>query len=329
MSPPSFSTLLQRFFTEHLTAQRNLSVHTVSSYRDTFRLLLRFLSGHLRATIDKLTLDDITPDNILVFLDQLERSRQNGPRTRNYRLAAIRAFARYVISLADPGMFPAGERLLAIPSKRAKRPLLGFLSRAEIDALFGACDQSTWSGRRDRLLFLLIYNTGARISEALQLRAEHVQDRVARLHGKGRKERFVPLWSQTAAGIRRWCRDNQIQPHHLIFTNRSGVPLSRHGARFRLQAALLRARVHCPSLEGRKIGLHTLRHSCAMHLLQSGVSLEVIALWLGHESPATTHGYLEADLKMKEESLRRLEEPRSSRKPRQDFSRIIAFLEAL
>lgn len=329
MGQPSFSILLQRFFTEHLAAQRNLSRHTIAAYRDSFRLLLRFLSNHLRVTIDKLTISDLSPDTILAFLDSLERSRHNGARTRNCRLAAIRAFTRYVISLAEPGSFAGGERLLSIPNKRSQRPLLGFLSRPEINAMLDACDLATWSGRRDRLLFLLIYNTGARISEALQLRSEHIRDRVVQLQGKGRKERAVPLWYRTATEIRRWCRDNQIQSGQLLFTNQSGTPLSRHGARFRLHITLRKAAQSCRSLGDRKIGLHTLRHSCAMHLLQSGVSLEVIALWLGHEHPITTHGYVEADLKMKEESLRRLDEPTNAPRPRRDSSRLIAFLEAL
>lgn len=326
----TFSALLQRFFTEHLTAQRNLSAHTVAAYRDSFRLLLRFLATHLHVTIDRLTLESLTPDTILAFLDHLERSRGNVPRTRNYRLAAIRAFTRYVISLAEPGIFVAGERLLAIPIKRSARPLLGFLTREEVEAILAAPDLTTWSGRRDHLLFVLLYNTGARISEALQLRTNDIDERVVCLHGKGRKDRTVPLWRRTAAELRRWCRDNQIQTGHLLFTNARGSALTRHGARLRLRRTLAKAAQNAPTLTGRKIGLHSFRHSCAMHLLQSGVALEVIALWLGHEHPATTHGYVEADLKMKEESLRRLEELPAARRPKRDpSSRLLAFLEAL
>jgi integrase/recombinase XerD len=329
-SKATFPDLLQRFFTEYLTAQRNLSPHTIAAYRDSFRLLLRFLSNHLRVTIDRLTLDDFSPDNILAFLDDLESSRQNAARTRNYRLAAVRAFARYVISLAEPGVFTQGSRLLAIPVKRSHRPLLGYLTREEMEALLGSFDLSTWIGRRDHLLFSLLYNTGARISEALQLRTEDVQDRVVHLQGKGRKQRTVPIWPRTAAQVRRWCRENRAVPEQLLFLNRQGMGLTRQGARLRLKLAVGQAAQKCPSLRDRKIGPHSLRHSCAMHLLQSGVALEVIALWLGHERPITTHGYVAADLKMKEESLQRLEDLPAARRPQRDeSSRVLAFLESL
>lgn len=330
MRADTFSKWIQSFFAEHLTGQRNLSPHTVAAYRDTFRLLLRFLAARLRVTIDQLTFESLTPRTILAFLDDLERSRSNTARTRNCRLAAIRAFTRYVIALGEPGEFAAGQRLLAIPLKRSARPLLGYLTRVEVNAVLTAPDTTTWSGRRDRLLLLLLYNTGARISEVLQIQPDDIRERVIRLRGKGRKERAVPIWSRTAAEIRRWCRDNRIVQGQTLFTNARGGTLTRHGARVRLQLAVRCATESCPGLKGRKIGLHTFRHSCAMHLLQSGVTLEVIALWLGHERPVTTHGYVEADLKMKEESLQRLESvPASRRARREPASRLLAFLEAL
>jgi site-specific recombinase XerD len=330
MARHTFSDLLQRFFTEHLAAQRDLSPHTVAAYRDSFRLLLRFLSLHQRVTIDRLTFTSLTPDAILAFLDYLEKTRGNTPRTRNYRLAAIRAFIRFVISLAEPALFPSGPRLLAIPIKRSSRPMLGYLARDEVEAILAAPAVSTWVGRRDHLIFVLLYNTGARISEALQLRVGDIQGRVVHLHGKGRKERSVPVWSRTTVEIRRWCRDNQLQSGQLLFANVNGGPLTRQGARLRLRLALSVAARTYPTLTARKIGLHTFRHSCAMHLLQSGVALEVIALWLGHEHPLTTHGYIEADLKMKEDSLRRLEQVPPARRPRRsETSRLLSFLEAL
>lgn len=278
----SFPELLQRFFTEYLAAQRNLSEHTIGAYRDSFRLLLKFLAAHLRVTIDRLTLESLTPESILAFLDYLERERHNTPRTRNYRLAAIRAFTRYVIGLAEPGAFTAGVRLLAIPIKRSTRPLLGYLTREEVEAVLATADLATWTGRRDHLLLALLYNTGARISEALGVRGQDVENRVVRLHGKGRKERAVPIWARTAAEIRRWRRENRIHDGGHLFLNARGAVLTRQGARLRLRVALRKASDTNPKLKGRKIGLHSFRHSCAMHLLQAGVALEVIALWLGH-----------------------------------------------
>lgn len=332
MSPfrHTFPELLQRFFTEYLAAQRNLSAHTIGAYRDSFRLLLKFLAAHLRVTIDQLTLESLTPESILAFLDHLERARHNTPRTRNYRLAAIRAFTRYVIGLAEPGAFAAGPRLLAIPIKRSTRLLLGYLTREEVEVVLGAVDLTTWIGRRDHLLFALLYNTGARISEALAVRTQDVQDRVVQLHGKGRKERTVPIWAKTATEIRRWRRENQIQDGQHLFLNSCGAVFTRQGARLRLLVAVRKAAETNPKLKGRKIGLHSLRHSCAMHLLQAGVALEVIALWLGHESLLTTHGYVSADLKMKEATLSRLDSLPAARAPRRDpGSRLLAFLEAI
>jgi site-specific recombinase XerD len=324
-----FPELVQRFFTEHLATQRNLSPHTIAAYRDSFRLLLRFLSAHLHVGIDRLTLESLTPQAVLAFLDDLERTRGNTARTRNYRLAAIRAFIRFVLSLGEPGVFVDGHRVLAIPVKRSARPMLGFMTREEVIAVLAAPNLASWSGRRDHLLFTLLYNTGARVSEALQLRFADVQDRIVRLHGKGRKDRAVPIWVQTATAIKRWCRENHLRGDQLLFTNLRGGLLTRQGARFRLRLALRTAAATCPTLTGRKIGPHTFRHSCAMHLLQSGVALEVIALWLGHERSLTTHGYVEADLNMKEDSLRRLEElPAACRPRRAPESRLLSFLEA-
>ncbi|MEQ1783900.1 MAG: tyrosine-type recombinase/integrase [Hyphomonadaceae bacterium] len=329
MSRHAFPELVHRFFAEYLLSQRNLSINTIAAYRDTFRLLLRFLAVHLKQPIDALSLDSLTPETVLAFLSHLEETRKNSPRTRNYRLAAICAFTRFVLSQADPDVFVAGHRILAIPVKRSARPMMGFLSREEVEAILAAVDLSRLSGARDHLLFTLLYNTGARISEALAVTPADIRGRVVRLRGKGRKERAVPLWSRTAGEIGRWCRTQGIGQNDRVFTNARGEPLSRQGARFRLHQAVTTARQSCSSLVGRKIGLHSLRHTCAMHLLQSGVALEVIALWLGHERPVTTHGYVEADLKMKEACLDRLKQPPRRRPRRSEGSRLLSFLETI
>jgi integrase/recombinase XerD len=331
MKSEELPDLVQRFFADYLTIQRNLSAHTRSGYRDTFRLLLPFLSRHHRQPVDHLTLGALSPDAVLAFLAYLERARGNTARTRNLRLAAIRTFVRFVLGgPAALDFIGVGHRLLAIPQKKSAKPLLGFMTREEIDAVLAATDSATPSGRRDRLLFTLLYNTGARISEALQLRPQDLRDRVIQLHGKGRKERQVPLWPETIRLLRRWCKANQIAPEQLIFTNRIGAPLSHDGAAFRLALTVRKAASKCPSLQGRRITCHTFRHACAMSLLQSGVALEVIALWLGHAKPITTHGYIEADRKMKAECLQRLTEPTPAKR-RSDHapSRLLAFLEAI
>lgn len=322
--------LLQRFFAEHLAAQRNLSAHTTTSYRDSFRLLLTFLSTRHREPIDRLTLESLSPESILGFLEHLERMRRNAVRTRNVRLAAIRAFARFVVGQTTPGLFPHAHRILAIPLKRAPKPLMGFMTREEIDAILLATNRSSWSGRRDHLLFSFLYNTGARISEALHLCPTDLQDHSVRLHGKGRKERQVPLWAQTARELRQWCRANHIEANRPVFTSQRGAPLSHDGAAYRLNLAVRKAALTCPTLQGKNVTPHMYRHSTAMAMLQAGVALEVIALFLGHESPLTTHGYVEADMKIKADCLRRLAQPaRTSRQFKKEPSRILAFLRAL
>ena len=253
----------------------------------------------------------------------------NTTKTRNNRLAAIRSFFRHV-AMNEPAHALRCQRILAIPPKKSSRAALGFMTREEIDAVLAATDQNTWSGRRDLILFTLLYNTGARISEALQIRARDVHDDIVLLHGKGRKEREVPLWPQTARRLRRWCISNKIAPDHLVFANRWGGPLRHDGVSCRLDLAVKQAVTQCPSLKGRRITSHRFRNSCAMALLQAGVPLEVIALYLGHSRPITTHAYVEADLKMKADCLRRLTAPTMPKAVRRDEqSRLLAFLEAV
>lgn len=330
MKRHSLFDLLQRFFTEHLAAQRDLSRHTITAYRDSFRLLLTYLSAQRHEPVDRLTLEALSPEMILGFLDHLERTRRNGTRTRNVRLAAIRAFARFALGQTTPDLFPHAHRLLAIPLKRAPKPLMGFMSREEIDAILRATDRSSWAGRRDHLLFSFLYNTGARISEALHLCPADLQNHTVKLHGKGRKERQVPLWPQTARTLHQWCRSNQIEVNQPVFTSQRGAPLSHDGAAYRLNLAVRNAALTCPTLKGKNVTPHMYRHSTAMAMLQAGVALEVIALFLGHESPLTTHGYVEADMKMKADCLQRLDTPASThRPPKEHPSQVLAFLRAL
>jgi site-specific recombinase XerD len=326
-----FPVLLQDFFVQRLVAQRAASAQTVASYRDTFELLLRFAERRTTRAPTDLTLRDIDAPLILDFLDHLERERGNCPRTRNTRLAAVRSFMRYA-SVRDPASLALAQRVLAIPAKRFDRPVLGFLSREEIQALLDAPDRSTWSGRRDAVMLTVLYNTGARVSEVTGLCVSDVlldREVAVHLHGKGRKERAVPLWKTTAALLRGWLGQVDCNPTAPVFPNRTGKRLSRSGVEDRLHIAVARAAEHCQSLRARHVSPHTLRHTTAMHLLQSGVDLAVIALWLGHEDPATTHLYIEADLAMKEAALRRVQDP-SPRPPRyRATDPLLAFLDSL
>lgn len=311
VDPSVFAALLQRFFTERLIQQKNASPRTIAAYRDTFRLLLGYAEQTLHKPPAQLTLQDFSATLVLDFLNYLESDRHNSIRSRNARLAAVRAFAHY-ISRQCPLALHLAQQILAIPMKRFERPMLGFLSAEEVQCLLAAPDSSTWWGWRDRILFALLYNTGARVSELIRIRVEDVTlegSSAVRLHGKGRKQRTVPLWKETAVQIRQWLQYAQLQADQPLVPNRYGQQMTRSNVSDRLASAVATAVTQCPQLAGRAISPHTLRHSTAMHLLQGGVDITVIALWLGHESPATTHGYIEADMAMKERALAAVHSP--------------------
>jgi len=267
VTPPtaSFPALLQQFFQRRLLAERGASAHTIASYRDTFELLLRYAERQTGRTASALTLADLDAPLVLDFLDHLERERGNTPRTRNLRLTAIRSFMRYA-SLRDPAALPVAERVLAISAKRFDRPALDFLTRAEVEALLTAPDQASWSGQRDAVLLAVLYNSGARVSELAGLRvADLLLDRASalHLHGKGRKERVVPLWKRTAGQLRGWLPRINQSPDAPVFPNRAGKPMTRSGIEQRLRVAISKASQRCPSLAARRISPHTLRHTTA------------------------------------------------------------------
>lgn len=306
-----FNQLVQDFFLRRLIAQRNVSARTVESYRDAFEILLAFAERRLAKPPSALQLGDLDAPLVLDFLDHLETDRGNSIRTRNARLAAIHSFMRYA-ALRDPTSLPITARVLAIPAKRFDRPVLGYLSREQVGAILAAPDPRTWSGHRDRALLATAYNTGARVSELTALRVRNVLlqgQNAVHLHGKGRKQRVIPLWKNTIAELAGWFDRASLRDDAPAFPNRNGAAISRSGVRDRLDRAVVAARQSCPSLRDLKVTPHTLRHSTAMHLLQSGTDLAVIAMWLGHSSPAVTHQYLEADLAAKEAVLQHLTDP--------------------
>ena len=304
-SAPLVGPLLQRFFAEHLVHHKQASPQTVACYRDTFRLLLEFLQKQIRVEPSALRVTDLDAPTILSFLDHLEQERKNSVRSRNLRLAAIRSFSR-VVALREPRYVDLAARILAIPVKRSERKLVGYLTRLEVEAILSAPDLSKWQGRRDYALLLTLYNSGARVSELISLEPTQVHfgtSNFLTILGKGRKQRSVPLWSKTARVLRNWFSELRTMSATKAFPNARGSTLSRDGVNYILQLAVQRGAVTCPSLSSKRISPHTLRHSTAMHLLQSGVDITVIALWLGHESIETTHGYIEADLVMKQKAL--------------------------
>jgi integrase/recombinase XerD len=327
----AFSQLVQDFFLRRLVAQRGASARTVESCRDAFELLLGYARDRTGKPPSAMCMGDLDAPLVLDFLDHLETVRGNSARTRNARLAAIHSFMRYA-AIRDPASLPVTGRVLAIPAKRFDRPVLGYLSREQVAAILAAPDRRTWSGHRDQVLFATACNTGARVSELTALRVRDVlldRQTAVHLHGKGRKQRVIPLWKNTAAELRGWLDKTSAASDAPVFPSRAGKPLTRSGIRDRLDRAVAAAGQHCPSLRGQHVTPHTLRHSTAMHLLQSGTDLAVIALWLGHESPATTHQYLEADLAAKEAVLQRLADPSPQPARFQPGDRLLAFLEGL
>ena len=311
VAPPSFPALVQAFFAEHLTQQRALSPRTVAAYRDMFVLFLDFAANQGAKSPAEIKLTDITPDLILAFLDHLEQVRHNTVRSRNARLAALRSFLKFAAH-RDVTSLHVIERALGVPMKRFERPMLGFMSREEMLAVIGT-PGSNWVSQRDHLLLGMLYNTGARVSEIIGIWVSDViLDSAAcvHLHGKGRKQRTVPLWHSIAKETKAWLKLNPLLgATSALLPNREGEAMTRDNVTKRLAVAVAAAAKSTPSLEKRSLSPHTIRHTTAMHLLQSGVDISVIALWLGHESPSTTHHYVEADLAMKDRALARLQEP--------------------
>lgn len=311
-TPLSFAALVQSYFAEYLTQQRALSPQTIAAYRDAFVLFLEFAQSQLGKSPAVIALSDMTPELITAFLNHLEQQRHNCVRSRNARLAALRSFLKFA-GRRDVSSLSVVERALGIPVKRFERPMFGYLTREEMLAVIDSPDE-TWIGQRDRILFLMLYNTGARVSEITGVKVGDVvlEDRAAcvHLHGKGRKQRSVPLWRSTVKAIRAWLKQNpQFEAGSPLLPNRDGHTMTRTNVALRLALAVQAATQAYPDLATRHISPHVIRHTTAMHLLQAGVDISVIALWLGHESPVTTHQYVEADLAMKEKALAKLHEP--------------------
>jgi len=327
----AFPSMVQYFFAQHLGAHKQVSPRTISAYRDTFRLLLEFLETRTGHTASALQITDLDAPVILDFLAHLESERGNTARSRNARLCAIKSFF-HVVGLRDPANMALVQRVLAIPAKRTTKNLITYLTKEEVDAILAAPDQTTWLGSRDHALLLTLYNSGARVSEITSLVCSQVTfdtHTFIHLHGKGRKDRTVPLWKQTARVLQVWFKKMELKSESVAFPNVQGGKLSTDSVDYMLQKAVNEARKSCPTLEKKRITPHVMRHTTAMHLLQAGVDIAVIALWLGHETIETTHGYVEADLTMKEAALQKLTPAQgcSSRfKPKDDLLRFLSAL---
>ena len=302
---PEFPAMLEAFFTDRLMRQRQASQHTIASYRDTFRLLLKFAKERLKKNPSKLTIKDLNATFIASFLDNREKIHGNSARTRNTRLAAINSFFRY-LALNEPRYSNLIQRVLAIPNKRFTKKTVEFLTRDEVDAILAEPDQMTWSGRRDRAIILLAVQTGLRVSELTGLKCQDIvlgNGSHVRCKGKGRKERCTPLHKESVTVMRSWLHERNCEPSEPLFLNARGGALSRDGIEYILAKHVKAAKQKCTSLRQKRVSPHVLRHTAAMDLLQHGVDQFVIALWLGHESVDTTQIYIHADLRMKEKIL--------------------------
>ena len=318
ISPNRLASCLRHYFTDHLPRLRGMSPHTIHSYRDSLVLLLRFVASNRKLQVCDLDLNDIEPNRVLAFLTHLERDRHNCVTTRNVRLAAIHAFFRYVAA-HHPDQIESAQRLLGVPFKRASQRVIEYLERSEIEAVLARVDRSVANGRRDYALLATMSNTGARVQEVVDLRARDLQlsrPYQLRLFGKGRKERYCPLWPQTAQVLRAFCEEQRVdlRSEARVFLNHRRAPLTRFGVRYILAKHVDRARSAVITLARKRLHPHSMRHSAAVALLKSGVDLSTISQWLGHASPSTTNRCATIDLEMKRDAIARVKPLPGSRK---------------
>jgi len=331
----SLGTWIQRFLLEHLVQDRNLSLNTQRSYRDTLVLLLTFLTRKLRKAADHLSLDDLSEGVVRLFLLDLERSRHCEIRTRNHRLSALRSLTRF-IGMRNPEYLAWAGKIRGIPLKRSVEPLTPYLEESEMQALLRLPDLQTRQGHRDYALFLFLYNTGCRADEVAQLKITDLdlalrlqkEQSFVKVVGKGRKVRRCPLWSVTAAQLMTVTGGRPPSEH--VFLNRYGQPLTRFGIYNLVRRYARRLAKQLPSITKKRVSPHTIRHSSATHLLQSGVDINIIRDWLGHVSVDTTNRYARIDMKTKAKALACCELPmRKSQTHWKEDSKLMAFLRGL
>jgi integrase/recombinase XerD len=332
MTTPTVTSLLQGFFTERLVRHIQASPQTIGAYRDTIKLLLIFAGRQTNKSPSRLAIEDLDAVMIGAFLNYLDNERHNGTATRNARLAAIHSFYRYALPLI-PDHAHTASQVLAIPQRRHDQAIVSYLTNTETDALLAAPDRTTWYGRRDHVLLLTAVQTGLRVSEVTALTIGDITTTTpgAAVHttGKGRKERSTPLTKQTVAVLRAWLPEAGPASSGPAFPTRRGTPMSADAVQRLVAKHAKAAAPNCPSIAAKHVTPHTLRHTAAMALLHAGVDTSVIALWLGHQSPTTTHIYLHADMTIKERALARVTEPNTTPGRYRPADDLINFLENL
>lgn len=334
MKSADLSRYVTNFFTKHLPAERNVSPNTRIAYRDALKLFLRFVAEHQKRKVDSLTMTDLNVEVVLAFLESLEKTRKNSIPTRNARLAAIHCLFRYVLD-CEPSLASHCQRVLAIPIKKTVRPTLGYLTAEELESLLAQIDRTSSKGQRDYLLLTLLYDTGARIQELLDMKPTDFQltsPAYVRVIGKGRKERVCPLLPQTARVVIRYLesQERRQDDERPLFQNQRGGKLTRQGARYLLCCYIKSASKTTPSLNRTRISPHTLRHTKAMHLLQSGVPIITIKDVLGHADVKSTEVYVQTDPEAKRKALEQAGTPtKTNRRSRKITPDLLKWLESL
>lgn len=331
MNTYALAVYLQRFFTERLGTQMKASPNTIASYRDTFRLLLRYAAEQRKKEPTALQVADIDADLVAGFLTDIEKTRGNGARSRNTRLAAIRSFSKYV-AVNEPQLLHHCQRVLAMPAKRHVKRAIDYLTREEIEAVIAAPNLSTWHGRRDRAILVLMLQTGLRVTELITLTCNDIglgTGAHVRCMGKGRKERATPIRKDSIKQLRDWLAERKGKGDAPLFISNRGTALSRDAVEGIVRRHVETASKTCQALRSKRVTPHVLRHSAAMQLLHSGVDRTVIALWLGHESVETTQMYIHADMRLKEKAMAKTRPVEIKHGRYRPSDKLLSFLEAL
>ena len=329
----SIQTLIQNYFLQRLMQQRKVSYHTVCSYKDAFRLYLRYLEDVHGISATKVSINHFDLEYLQCFCKYLEEKRKNKPVTINNRMAAIKSFMQYVAETA-PEYSAIRKRALMLPAQKHELPVMSFITK-EFNALIQVCDTNTFIGARDKLMLLLMYNTGVRVSELLEIKvsdihgADSVNHASVIIHGKGRKQREVPLWKTTVKYINKYLKTYTAECTDYLFINKNGDELTRSGVRTRINKLVSQATAQVPSLREKTVTLHTFRHSVAMNVVISGVDISTIAIWLGHSSIETTHKYMIADIELKRKAMEKVGSAGNSSYKYKPSADIMNFLNSL
>ena len=330
----SMQTLLQNFFLQRMMQQRKVSAETMHSYRDTFRIYLLYMKEIHHKAPEELCIEHFDLEYLQDFCRYLEETRGNKAVTVNNRVAAIKSFLHYVSEM-EPEYSAITRRALMLPAQKCEKPLMEFLTKDEFDSMLNVCDTSTFIGARDKLMLLILYNTGVRVSELLEIKTAdlHKSDLASRaslkVYGKGRKMREVPLWKITTRYINKYLKDHPVGTDGYLFTNKNGDRLTRSGVRTRIDVITAKAAEAVPSLLEKNVTPHTFRHSVAMNLQTSGVDISTIAIWLGHSSIETTHKYMVADMETKRKAMERAGEAGNGTYRYKPSSDLLGFLNSL